>query len=51
MTPMAMSEALHAALQSSELIIVPDAGHNVMVEHPDLVAGYLAQFINRVMST
>jgi pimeloyl-ACP methyl ester carboxylesterase len=48
MTPPAMSQALHAAIHGSELIVVPDAGHNVMVEHPDLVAGYLAQFIDRI---
>lgn len=51
MTPMAMSEALHAGIQCSELITVPNAGHNVMVEYPDLVAGYLTQFIDRIMRT
>lgn len=50
MMPVAMSETLHAALQSSELILVPNAGHNVMVEYPDLVAGYLAQFIDQIMN-
>lgn len=44
MTPVAMSEALHAAIQASALRVVPGAGHNVMVEFPDLVAGYLAEF-------
>ena len=48
MMPPSMSQALHAAVQGSELLVVPDAGHNVMVEHPDLVAGYLAQFIDRI---
>ena len=48
MTPVALSEALHAAIGVSELTIVPAAGHNVMVEYPDLIAGYLTNFIDRL---
>jgi hypothetical protein len=44
-----MSQDLHAALRTSELQLVPNAGHNVMVEYPDLVAGYLAHFVDQIV--
>lgn len=51
MTPVALSEALHAAIRTSELTIVPAAGHNVMVEHPALVADQMTGFIDRLSTT
>jgi len=45
MTPPALGQALHAALPGSSLAIVPNAGHNVMVEYPDLVAACLTEFL------
>ena len=38
MTPLALSEELHAGVAGSQLVVVPGAGHMVHVEAPRLVA-------------
>ena len=38
-TPSAHSEAIADLLPDAELVIVPDAGHLVMLEHPEVVNG------------
>lgn len=47
-TPSAHSEAIAALLPDAELVLVPDAGHLVMLEHPELVTGRLAELLARV---
>ncbi|GHH41267.1 alpha/beta fold hydrolase [Streptomyces candidus] len=47
-TPSSHSEAIAALLPDSELVVVPDAGHLVMLEHPELVSARLAELLARV---
>ncbi|MFI5808164.1 alpha/beta fold hydrolase [Streptomyces sp. NPDC051561] len=47
-TPSSHSEAIAALLPDAELVIVPDAGHLVMLELPDLVNGRLTELLARV---
>ncbi|MFD7612718.1 alpha/beta fold hydrolase [Streptomyces sp. NPDC059828] len=47
-TPSAHSEAIADLLPDSELVIVPDAGHLVMLEHPVVVTDRLADLLVRV---
>lgn len=47
-TPSSHSEAIAALLPDAELVVVPDAGHLVMLEHPDLVNGRLTELLARV---
>ncbi|WP_394433468.1 alpha/beta fold hydrolase [Streptomyces sp. SGAir0957] len=46
-TPSEHSEAIAALLPDAELALVPDAGHLVMLEHPDVVTERLAQLLAR----
>ncbi|CAM5577191.1 MULTISPECIES: alpha/beta fold hydrolase [Streptomyces] len=46
-TPSSHSEAIADALPDAELVIVPDAGHLVMLEHPQTVTGRLADLLVR----
>jgi pimeloyl-ACP methyl ester carboxylesterase len=52
-TPSEHSEAIAALLAEAdtgsddEIVLVPDAGHLVMLEHPDLVTGRLADLLAR----
>jgi pimeloyl-ACP methyl ester carboxylesterase len=48
MTPPKYSQYLHQQIADSVLHIVKDAGHMVMLEQPDHVAGHLAQFLNSI---
>jgi pimeloyl-ACP methyl ester carboxylesterase len=45
MTPPQMSEQLAAKLPNARLVIIPDAGHMVMIEQPGPVAQVLSRFI------
>ncbi len=45
MTPLKYSESLKNKLANSRLQVVDGAGHMVMLEQPDLVAGMLTQFV------
>ncbi|MFI6642268.1 alpha/beta fold hydrolase [Streptomyces sp. NPDC050504] len=46
-TPSSHSEAVAAALPDAELVIVEDAGHLVMLEHPEVVTERLAGLLAR----
>lgn len=48
MTPPERSIYLHNHVAHSELLLVENAGHNVMLEHPDVVAGSLRAFLDKV---
>lgn len=45
MTPAKFSQYLHAQIAGSRLVIVPDAGHMVMLERPRAVAGAVDDFL------
>ncbi|MEU5364788.1 alpha/beta hydrolase [Streptomyces sp. NPDC005925] len=47
-TPSEHSEAIADLLPHAELVLVPDAGHLVMLEHPDVVTDRLADLLTRV---
>ncbi|AXI77999.1 alpha/beta fold hydrolase [Peterkaempfera bronchialis] len=47
LTPPGHSEAIAEALPGAELVLVPDAGHLVMLEHPELVGDHLAALLER----
>jgi hypothetical protein len=47
LTPSEHSIAIAERLPDCELVIVPDAGHLVMLEYPELVNGYLAGLLER----
>ncbi|MFC3346811.1 alpha/beta fold hydrolase [Streptomyces echinoruber] len=47
-TPSEHSEAIADLLPEAELVLVPDAGHLVMLEHPDVVTDRLADLLVRV---
>ncbi|MEU0741045.1 alpha/beta hydrolase [Streptomyces sp. NPDC006134] len=46
-TPSEHSEAIAGLLPDAELVLVPDAGHLVMLEHPDQVTDRLADLLAR----
>ncbi|HEY9371365.1 alpha/beta hydrolase [Streptomyces sp.] len=47
-TPCTHTEAIAGLLPDAELVIVPDAGHLVMLEHPEAVTDRLADLLARV---
>ncbi|KAA0935540.1 alpha/beta fold hydrolase [Streptomyces apricus] len=47
-TPSEHSEAIADLLPDAELVLVPDAGHLVMLEHPEAVTDRLADLLTRV---
>jgi pimeloyl-ACP methyl ester carboxylesterase len=46
-TPSRHSEAIADLLPDAELVLVPDAGHLVMLEHPEVVTDRLADLLTR----
>ncbi|BAL99640.1 MULTISPECIES: alpha/beta fold hydrolase [Caldilinea] len=48
MTPPSLSQLLHRCIPNSQLHIIPNAGHNVMIEQPELVAAYIDEFITQL---
>jgi pimeloyl-ACP methyl ester carboxylesterase len=46
-TPSEHSEAIADLLPDAELVLVPDAGHLVMLEHPEVVIDRLADLLTR----
>ena len=46
-TPSGHSEAIADLLPDAELVLVPDAGHLVMLEHPEAVTDRLADLLTR----
>jgi pimeloyl-ACP methyl ester carboxylesterase len=49
MTPPRHSEAIVQALPHAEHVVVRQAGHLVMLEHPDVVSGHLLDLVSRAM--
>ncbi|MEW2567461.1 alpha/beta hydrolase [Streptomyces sp. NPDC047070] len=47
-TPSEHSESIADLLPDAELVLVPDAGHLVMLEHPEVVIDRLADLLTRV---
>jgi len=47
MTPVKFSQSLHDELPNSELHLIDNAGHMVMLERPDAVAGLMQDFLAR----
>jgi pimeloyl-ACP methyl ester carboxylesterase len=47
-TPLPHSEALHAAIRGSELVVIPDAGHHSALERPQPVAAAIERFLARI---
>ncbi|WP_371791021.1 alpha/beta hydrolase [Streptomyces sp. NBC_01471] len=47
-TPSAHSQFIADLLPAAELVLVPDAGHLVMLEHPEIVTGRLTELLARV---
>jgi len=45
MTPVKFSQWLHEQIASSQLVVVPGAGHMVMLEQPTAVAGVVDRFM------
>ncbi|WP_063736857.1 alpha/beta fold hydrolase [Streptomyces sp. RTd22] len=48
-TPMEHSEAIAELLPGAELVIVEDGGHLVILEHPEVVNGHLAELLTQVV--
>jgi pimeloyl-ACP methyl ester carboxylesterase len=48
LTPLRYSEFLRDQIPSAELQVVERAGHMVMLEEPLIVAGVLADFLNKI---
>ena len=48
--PVAHSEALADAIPSAEYVVLPNAGHAVILEHPDAVGDALRTLVDRVES-
>jgi len=48
MTPVKFSESLHNGIANSQLHVIENAGHLVMAEQPDVVAGLLKNFIDNL---
>jgi pimeloyl-ACP methyl ester carboxylesterase len=49
LTPLRHAEAIAAALPAAELIRVPNAGHMLMLEHPDVVNKPLVQLVDAAL--
>ena len=48
MTPLRYSEFLRDHIAGAHLEVVPNAGHMVMLEQPDVVSTLLANFFNSI---
>ncbi|CAL9303251.1 alpha/beta fold hydrolase [Streptomyces sp. SudanB25_2051] len=46
-TPLSHTEAIAALLPGAELVVVPDGGHLVMLEHPEAVTARLVELLAR----
>lgn len=47
-TPLAMSQAIHAAMPGSELVVIPNAAHISNLEQPEAFTAALERFLARV---
>jgi pimeloyl-ACP methyl ester carboxylesterase len=50
MTPVLFSQYLEEKIRGSRLELIPDAGHMVMLEKPEIVARLVADFLDEVAS-
>ncbi|MFO7836434.1 MAG: alpha/beta hydrolase [Candidatus Thorarchaeota archaeon] len=50
MTPTKYAKYLHDKMQNSELEIIPDAGHGVMVEQPSKMNTAIREWANRILA-
>lgn len=50
LTPPAYSRELAAGIPGAELVLVPGAGHMVMMERPDVVSSHLRSLVRRVQA-
>jgi hypothetical protein len=48
MIPKEHSELIVERLPEAEFVVVPDAGHMVLLEEPDVVSGALTRLLRRV---
>lgn len=48
MTPLKLSQHLHAQITGSELVVIPGAGHMVALQAPQVMAGHVQRFIARL---
>ena len=46
-SPLANAEALHAAIPTSQLVVLPKLGHACLVEDPNACASEIRRFVNR----
>jgi len=51
MTPPQLSQALHAAISSSQLCLVAEAGHNLLLEQPGFVSAQIDRFLEELART
>jgi pimeloyl-ACP methyl ester carboxylesterase len=47
-SPLANAEALHAAISTSQLVVVPELGHACVVEAPEACAAEIRRFVTIV---
>lgn len=47
LTPADHSREIARSIPGSELVVVPEAGHMVLLEHPDVVNGHLRDLVDR----
>jgi pimeloyl-ACP methyl ester carboxylesterase len=47
-TPLALSQAIHAAMPGSELVVIPNAAHISNLEQPEAFTAALERFLTRV---
>ena len=48
LTPVKYSEYLHDHIPGARLVMIPEAGHMVMLEQPDAFLGALAEFVDSI---
>jgi pimeloyl-ACP methyl ester carboxylesterase len=47
-SPLSNAEALHAAIPTSELVVLPRLGHACVVEEPEVCAAEIRRFVRSV---
>jgi pimeloyl-ACP methyl ester carboxylesterase len=47
-SPLANAEALHSAISTSQLVVLPDVGHACVVEQPEACAAEIRRFVRTV---
>jgi pimeloyl-ACP methyl ester carboxylesterase len=49
LTPLEHSEEICRALPHAQLVVIPEAGHVVLLEHPEAVNAVLVPFIRKLV--